>query len=114
MGHITELRQSVTEFAETLELPPFVHKLNELLNQRAWEQAAIEEKLATQKIADMWAIVQKVATTESARKEPYSDDSWECPFCDGLSKPFSQDVAHEMDCIVMKARKMVETPEWEG
>ena len=58
--------------------------------------------------AALWEIVRKVAATDSTRWEPYSDDSKECPFCDGLSELFSTDVKHENNCIVTKARKLAE------
>jgi|SRR5581483_7987679 len=108
MAHSDDFRQSVTAFAKTLDLPSFVHELNELLNQRAWEQAAEKEKIAMQKIADMWMIVQAVATEKST----YWHDNLacqECPFCHGREDFRQEDgVRHEQDCIVTKARELVQ------
>lgn len=111
MVDIQKFRDQISTVANTLDLPPFVEKVNELVSQQAWEQAAIEEKLAAQKIADMWKVVQTVATQPST----YYDDNlgwYECPFCNGGDdRNQTDEIKHEANCIVIKARNLVRAPE---
>lgn len=56
----------------------------------------------------LWEIVRKVATTHSTFHEHYSGDM-ACPFCDGVQGWQGDDgVIHESECIITKARKLVE------
>lgn len=102
-------RISIAEFAKSIEAPPFASKIHELIEKNSWEQAKIEEKIAVQKIAGMWEIVKKVATTYST----YYDEGiglYDCPFCNGSDdRSYGTDhIKHEDDCIVLKARRLVQ------
>jgi hypothetical protein len=60
-----QVRRELTEFAGTLDVPPFVQKINELVNNHLWKQAAAREKQAMIFIGDLWEVVQKVAATDT-------------------------------------------------
>lgn len=109
---IQHIRQRITEFEQQHDVPPFVSRINELVNQQAWKEAEQEEKRAIEKIAEMWEIVQAVATEKSTCYRD-NDSSMVCLFCDDFQTqqewlieklPFP----HADECIVTKARKLVQ------
>ena len=105
---IQHIRQRITEFEQQHDVPPFVTRINELVNQQAWKEAEQEEKRAIEKIAEMWEIVQAVTIHHSTYLSHFYN-THKCPFCDGAEDNRQPDfVKHEESCVVVKARKLVQ------
>lgn len=107
---VKQLRAQVTDFTATLDVPPFVHEINDLVNKQMYARAAVEEQEAIALIADMWAIVKALAETD-----PYmhndNNGKMECLFCMdsyGWGKDESHAQRHGAECIALRAEKLVE------
>ena len=103
-------RQRVSEYAQTLNLPSVVGIINDMVDRHMYEQAEQEEKRALALISDMWGIIQELAQADTyifngknAREE--------CIFCTdwwGYAAWEKQTKDHTQNCLVSKARKLVE------